>query len=80
MKRWSHLPKTVRRRLFTPPHVYRMVSAYWIDRQGWETQAEAACRGHMGGLEEAEYRSEHPPPALRDYMQLQDTFVQEVGL
>ena len=66
-----------RRRKFTPPHVDVMVEAFTRDRHAWELAMEEATRGNLGGQEEADYRREHPAPALGDYMRDQHRYVVE---
>lgn len=44
----------------------RMMDQFYLDTHHWQLEAEAATGGHDTEL--AEYRQEHPPPHLADYM------------
>lgn len=57
-----------RRKRKIPAHLVELHDAYMLTRHAWELQLEAACRGHLGGEEEAEFRATHPAPTWRAFL------------
>lgn len=51
-----------------PPHVRQVVQEYWPAKEAYDLALEAACRGHLGSQEEAEYRAAHPAPTFKQFL------------